>query len=97
MDAVGGGEGVRAGALEDGKDQRFLAAEIGVGAVILSAELDAGDVGDAGLAAAGIGADDDVDELCRISQPALGFDVELEGVAATRGAAGIGRLAEGAG
>jgi hypothetical protein len=92
-DGLRGAERVRAGALEDRGDDRGLAAEIGVGAVILRAELDARHVRDADLAALRIGADDDVGELLGIGQATLRLDVELERAVALV----IGRLAERAG
>ena len=75
-----GGERVGTGALEHRGDDGGLAADIGVRAIILRAELDAGDVRYLDLAAVLVGADHHIGELLGIGQAALRFDVELEGV-----------------
>ena len=62
--------------------------EIAVGAVILGAELDPGDIADARHPPVRVVPDDDVAELSRVGEPPQGFDIELEGARTAASAAG---------
>ena len=88
---VGGRERVRARPLEDQERHGGAFVEVAVGAVVLRAELDPADVGDACDAAVGVGLDDDPLEVVGVVEPALGLDVELEGGIGAGSAAGSGR------
>ena len=76
---IGGRERVRARPLEDQQRHGRALVEIAVGAVVLRAELDPADVGDARDAAVRVGLDHDPLEVVGVVEPALGLDVELEG------------------
>ncbi len=87
LDALGGGERVGAGRLEDGDQGAGAAVEAAERIAAAGAELDPADVAHADVGAVRVGADDDVLELLGLGQPALGLDVELElGVADRLGA-----------
>ena len=90
--ALGRGERIRARPLGDSEDQGFLAGQIAVDAIVVRAELDPPDIGNAREGAVGRRLDDDVGELLGVPEAALRFDVELKGRAIV-----VGRLADRAG
>jgi hypothetical protein len=82
LDAVGGRQRVRTRTLEDEQRYGLPLVEIAVGAVILGAELDAGDIADSRDAPVRVIPDDDVAELPRVREPTERLDIELEGAQA---------------
>ena len=92
-DAVGDLQGVGARRLENNEGRARLAVESGKGVVHLAAEFDAGDILDAGEAAALAGFDDDVEELVGFAESAERVDGELEVLAL--GGGGLTNLAGG--
>ena len=65
--------------LDDGHADAALAVKEAADAVILGAQLHAGDIANAGHPALGIGLDDDVREFVRVGQAALDLHRQLEG------------------
>ena len=82
LDPVGGRQRIRTRTLEDQQWHGLPLVEITVGAVVLGAEFDAGDIADPCDAPVRVIPDDDVAELPGVGEPPQCLDVELVGARA---------------
>ena len=81
QDLGGRRQGVRPRLLHDRQTNAAISAEVAAHAVVLRAEFDTRDVANAGHAAVGVGADNDIPELFGIGQTALNLHGQLIGCA----------------